>query len=439
MCRAPFKTQTMFKLLRSVYSSILEPMGLSESTYLIVLEGSLFFTLVVVAILAYYFSWFVIRRTLVEVIKRTENQYDDLLLKNKLISRVSYLVPSYIISQYAPETLSSFPVAFNFVQNAIEVYVIFVVGLIIDSLISSGHDIYKTFEVSKSKPIKGLVQVLKIVLYIAVGLMIIATLGGRSIGSMLIGLGTLSAVLMLIFKDPILGFVGGMQLSLNNMVRIGDWISMPKYGADGDVLEITLTTVKVQNWDRTITTIPTYAMITDSFQNWRGMEDSGGRRIKRHINIDMESVGFASSEMLEKYKQYQLITDYVTNKENDIALYNKKHKIDTSTLVNGRRQTNLGVFRAYLKAYLRNHPKVHQEMIMLVRQLQPTEKGIPIEIYVFSNRQAWVEYEDVQSDIFDHVLSVVPMFDLKLFQAPNNNSLNRLSSALEGALGKEKQ
>ncbi len=421
----------MFDFIRKGVTKLFHSLQFPEDTLLILSEGISFLLLLVLAIIAYYLSWYIIKRTLIVIIKKSENQFDDILLKNKTISRFSYLVPSYIINLFAPVTLPSFPQAYEFVQNTIEVYVVFVVALVLDSLLSTAHDIYKTFEVSKSKPIKGLIQVLKIVLYIAAGLMIIATLAGQSIGSMLIGLGTVSAVLMLIFKDPILGFVGGMQLSMNDMVRIGDWISMPKYGADGDVLEITLTTVKVQNWDRTITTIPTYAMVTDYFQNWRGMEESGGRRIKRHISLDMESVRFCTPEMLEKYKRYQLISQYIEDKEKDIEADNTANGIDTSNLVNGRRQTNLGVFRAYIKAYLTNHPRVHLGMTMLVRQLQPTEKGIPIEIYVFSNRQAWAEYEDLQSDIFDHVLSVIPMFDLRIFQAPNNYSLSKLAEVLQ--------
>jgi miniconductance mechanosensitive channel len=428
----------MFEFIRKSVSKLLEPLQFSDSLLLMLSEGISFVSLLALAIITYYLTWYIIKRTLVVVITRSENKYDDILLKNKTISRFAYLVPSYIINTFAPATLPSFPQVYAFVQNTIEVYVVFVVALVLDSLLSTAHDIYKTFEVSKSKPIKGLVQVLKIVLYIAAGLLIIATLIGQSIGSMLIGLGTLSAVLMLIFKDPILGFVGGMQLSMNDMVRIGDWISMPKYGADGDVLEITLTTVKVQNWDRTITTIPTYAMVTDYFQNWRGMEESGGRRIKRHISLDMESVRFCTPEMLEKYKRYQLISQYLEDKEKDIEADNKARGIDTSSLLNGRRQTNLGVFRAYIKAYLTSHPRVHLGLTMLVRQLQPTEKGIPIEIYVFSNRQAWSEYEDLQSDIFDHVLSVIPMFDLRIFQAPNNYSLGKLAEVLQEKEGLSK-
>ena len=341
------------------------------------------------------------------------------------------LVPSYIINEFSPQTLPSFPGAFGFVQEAIEVYVIFVIAFVLDAVISSINDLYNTFEISKSKPIKGLMQVLKILLYIVAGLLIIATLIGQNLGNLILGLGTLSAVLMLIFRDPILGFVGGIQLTLNDMVRIGDWISMPKYGADGDVLEITLTTVKVQNWDKTITTIPTYSMVSDYFTNWRGMSESGGRRIKRHVSIDMNSVKFCTPEMLERFKKYQLITNYITDKEKDIEQYNIENKIDTSTLVNGRRQTNLGVFRAYLRIYFEKHPRVNQDMTLIVRQLQPTELGIPIEIYVFSRNKEWVAYEALQSDIFDHILSVIPKFDLHVFQAPSDGSVDRLTQEIK--------
>jgi len=267
-------------------------------------------------------------------------------------------------------------------------------------------------------------------MFIVGTLMIIATLVGRDLNTLILGLGTLSAVMMLVFKDPILGFVGGIQLSQNDMVRIGDWITMPKYGADGDVLEITLTTVKVQNWDKSITTIPTYSMVTDSFQNWRGMQESGGRRIKRHVALDMESVKFCTQEMLERFGKYHLIKDYLKLKEDEIQTYNKINNLDTTVLVNGRRQTNLGVFRAYVLEYLRNHPLIHKEMTLMVRQLQPSEKGIPIEIYVFSNMQEWVDFENLQSNIFDHILAVIPMFELRVYQNPSNSSLSDIAEVL---------
>ena len=237
---------------------------------------------------------------------------------------------------------------------------------------------------------------------------------GKSLYSIIIGLGTISAVLMLIFQDSIKGFVGSIQLSINDMLRIGDWIAVGN--ADGTVQEINLTTVKVQNWDNTITTIPTYQLVSSPFTNWRGMSESGGRRIARSINIDVNTIRYCTPEMLEKYKQYSLVKDYITQREEEIQEYNKANNIDTSQVLNGRQQTNLGIFRAYIKAYLNNNPKLNHNLTMMVRQLQPTEFGVPLQIYAFSSDKQWVNYEEIQSDIFDHIISAATMFDLKIYQ-----------------------
>jgi miniconductance mechanosensitive channel len=229
-----------------------------------------------------------------------------------------------------------------------------------------------------------------------------------------------------VFKDPILGFAAGIQLSANKMVMIGDWVEMPKYDADGDVIEVGLTTVKVQNWDKTITMIPTYSLISESFKNWRGMQDSGGRRIKRSIHIDISSIRFCTGEMLERFAKIQYISDYIAEKKEEVAAHNQTHRVDTSILVNGRHLTNVGTFRAYVEAYLRHHPLINQEMTFLVRQLAPTEHGLPIEIYVFSRDKVWANYEAIQADIFDHLLAVVPEFDLQVFQNPTGSDFQGL-------------
>jgi miniconductance mechanosensitive channel len=245
----------------------------------------------------------------------------------------------------------------------------------------------------------------------------------------------MSAVLMLIFRDPILGFVGGMQLTFNEMVHIGDWISVPQYNADGVVIEITLTVVKVQNWDKTISMIPTYALVSNSFQNWRGMEESGGRRIKRAVNIDMDSIKFCTDEMLAKFKKIHLLKDYIEQKEKEIEAYNKKNNIDPSVKVNGRRQTNIGVFRAYLKAYLQQRQDIHKNMTFLVRQLKPTEKGLPIEVYVFTKTTEWGKYEEIQADIFDHIFAVIPEFELKVYEYPSNSGILEFLEKKENLIG----
>ena len=250
-------------------------------------------------------------------------------------------------------------------------------------------------------------------------IIIVGILINRSPLVLLTGLGASAAVLMLVFKDSIMGFVSGIQLSANNMLKVGDWITMPKYGADGTVIEVTLNTVKVRNFDKTITTIPPYLLISDSFQNWRGMQESGGRRVKRSINIDMNSVCFCTSDMLEKYRRIQLLKEYVESTEQRLASYNEAHEIDNSVLVNGRRQTNLGVFRAYLTSYLKSLPEVNHDLTCMVRQLQPTADGIPLELYFFSSTTVWVDYEGIQADVFDHVLAIIPEFGLRVFQRPS--------------------
>ncbi len=242
---------------------------------------------------------------------------------------------------------------------------------------------------------------------------------------MLTGLGAMAAVLMLVFKDTILGFVASIQLSANQMVNVGDWISMPKYNADGDVIDISLNTVKVQNWDKTIATIPTYALVSESFNNWRGMEESGGRRIKRSINIDMSSVTFLNASQIEKFRKYYLLKDYITQKEKEIAAYNNSLEMEEGEVTNGQKMTNLGTFRKYLEEYLQNLPEINKEMTFLVRQLQTSDKGLPLEIYVFSKEQAWAKYEGIQADIFDHVLAILPEFDLRVFQNPTGSDFQK--------------
>jgi miniconductance mechanosensitive channel len=301
------------------------------------------------------------------------------------------------------------------------------IGLLFaDSFINAMHEVYLSLSISKHRPIKGYIQIVKIGIYFIAIIIIIATVFGKSPKGLLTALGTAAAVLILVFKDTILGFVASIQLSANKMVKPGDWISIPSHNADGTVIEISLNTVKIQNWDKTITTVPTYALVSDSFYNWKGMEESGGRRIKRSVIIDMKSIKFCTPEMIKKFKKIQILRDFIEKKEKELDAHNKKHKIDNSVLVNGRRMTNVGVFRAYIEAYLYNHPKINNEMTSMVRQLQPTDKGLPLQIYVFSNDKRWVEYEKIQSDIFDHILAVAPEFDLRVFQNPSGYDVVKL-------------
>lgn len=382
----------------------------------------------IIVIIFSFAAYFILRKILLQVITRlaakSKTNWDDKLVNKRVFHKLAYLAPALIIYYLTPLVIPDWEILFHIIQLAAKIYIYTMTMLVIFSVLDVANDIYQSYSIARKRPIKSFLQVIKIVIIVVYILMIVNLLfvGEKSFG-WLAGLGAFSAVFLLIFRDPILGFVGGFQLAFNDMLRIGDWIEMEKYGADGTVTEINLTTVKVQNWNKTISTIPTYALITDSYKNWRGMEESGGRRIKRSIIIDMNSVKFCTPEMLEKFTRIEHVSEYVRKTEEAIRKYNEEHEIDNSTLVNGRRQTNIGIFRAYLKGYLRNHPKVNQNMTFLVRQLQPTEKGIPIEVYVFSKVQAWADYEDIQSDIFDHILAVVPQFDLKVFQNPSGSDI----------------
>ncbi len=371
-------------------------------------------TLLAVGVLLYFLAKFLIKKTVYIIIKKTPSKYDDLLIKNKVLIRICLLIPAILVRYYADDVLPTFPDAEAVVIKLAKIYEIIVYTSILISLVNTAHDLYNSFEMSKIKPIQGLIQVTKGILYAVCVLLITAFLLGKSVGTIVIGLGTLSAVLMLIFQDSIKGFVGSIQLSVNDMLRIGDWIVMGQ--ADGTVQEINLTTVKVQNWDNTITTIPTYTLVSAPFTNWRGMSESGGRRIARSINIDVNTIHYCTPEMLEKYKHYALVKDYITQKEEDIQEYNRANGIDTSEIMNGRQQTNLGIFRAYIKAYINNNPKLNHNLTMMVRQLQPTEFGVPMQIYAFSSDKQWVNYEEIQSDIFDHIIAAAAMFDLKIYQ-----------------------
>ena len=350
--------------------------------------------------------------------KKTTNQLDDLIIEKKIINKGMHIIPSILIFTMLPLAYPS-PAdkeILVLLQKLCQIYIITVSLLFINSLLNLGVELFHRNDKFKDKPLKGFVQIVQVILFSVGVILLISILINESPSTIFTGIGASAAILMLVFKDTILGFVAGIQLSANDMLRVDDWISMPKYGADGTVIEITLNTVKVKNFDNTISTIPPYALISESFQNWRGMRESPGRRIKRSINLDMNSVKFCTPEMLEKYRKISLLAGYINDTENKLQTYNQTNQIDNSILVNGRRQTNLGVFRAYLQRYLESLPEVNKEMICMVRHLQPTEKGIPMELYFFSSIKDWVIYETIQADVFDHVLAVIPEFDLQIFQ-----------------------
>ncbi|WP_449539158.1 mechanosensitive ion channel family protein [Ferdinandcohnia sp. Marseille-Q9671] len=388
--------------------------------YLSVIIMILFIALI--CVLANFITKQVIIRIISRIVTKSKFTWDDMLLERKVFRRLSHIVPAIIIHQFA----GTFPNYENLIVMGANIYIILVGLLVINSLLDAANDIYQTYEISKTRPIKGYVQVVKIIIITLGVILIIANLMGESPLILLSGIGALSAVFMLVFKDSLLGLVAGIQLTSNDMVRVGDWIEMPKYGADGDIIDISLNTVKVQNFDKTITTIPSYAMISDSFINWRGMQTSGGRRIKRSLFIDKNSITFCSDEMIEKFKKIHYLSDYITYRENEIEEYNSKNEIDRSNPVNGRALTNIGVFRAYISNYLQHHHGIHKGMTLMVRQLAPTEHGLPIEIYAFTNDIRWDVYETIQADIFDHLFAVAPEFGLRLFQNPSGHDFRAL-------------
>ena len=401
-------------------------LGLTTGMVESLVRGGLILLVLLLSWVAHRVSQGPINRSIEKFAHYTIQQWDDILVEKHIVKRILYFIPLillYVLSSPILTGTSLLPLS----QTLISVLFLIAGMMFLDAMLSALLAIYGKSAIAKEISITPFVQVLKLGLYFVTGILLLSLLLQKTPLYFLSGLGALTAVLMFVFKDVLMGFVAGIQLIANKMVAPKDWIEMPKYGADGDVLEITLTTVKVQNFDNTITTIPTYALINESFKNWRNMNLSGGRRIKRYVNIDLGSIKFCSSEMLERFKRIQLISQYIQNRQEEILVYNKKHQVDESTLVNGRRLTNIGVFRSYVEAYLRQHPMIHKDMTFLIRQLSPSENGLPIEIYVFCKDTNWTAYEAIQADIFDHILAVVPEFDLRVFQEPSGSDFQKIA------------
>ncbi|AIQ38780.1 mechanosensitive ion channel domain-containing protein [Paenibacillus sp. FSL R7-0312] len=373
----------------------------------------------------------IVLKIIIHIINNNRYTWDNIFLEKKVFHKLSHLAPAFIIYYAAP----IFPLYQSFIVKVALAYMIIVTIRVLNALLDAIDTIYRTYEVSKIRPIKGYIQVAKIFLYIIGAIVVISNLMGQNPLILLSGLGALSAVLMLVFKDSILGLVAGVQLSSNDMVRVGDWIEMPKYNADGNVIDITLNTVKVMNFDKTITMIPSYALISDSFKNWRGMEASGGRRMKRSVCIDTSSICFCTKEMIEEFRKVHYLSDYITTRIDEINAYNIEHHINMESKVNGRQLTNIGVFREYVQEYLRNHPKIHKNMTLIVRQLEAGDSGLPLEIYAFSNETTWGVYEAVQSDIFDHIFAIIPLFGLRIFQNPTGQDILNLKERREYSIG----
>ncbi|MDD3772919.1 MAG: mechanosensitive ion channel [Weeksellaceae bacterium] len=421
---------TNIQVQSEVYTWLFEKLlnsGLSEKMAHSVNSVLVIIFLAIVLYVVDYVSRWILRSIIVRAVRKTKTKFDDYLIENKVIKYFMHIVTIIIAKLFLPLIFLGLPKWINVTMKFTDVVMIITVGLFANGIIKSVRDWLKTKKAFQDKPIDSYAQVITLLVFFVCGIIIFSSLTGKSPYAFLVSLGAASAILMLIFKDTILGFVASIQVSANDMVRVGDWVEMPKYGADGDVISINLNTVKVSNWDKTITTVPTYAFITDSFKNWRGMTETGGRRIKRSIHLKMSSFKFLEDSDLAQFKKYRLIKDYILEKEQEIEEYNKT--IDAaSTPVNIRRMSNIGVFRIYAENYLKENNRIHKNMTSMVRQLAPTSQGLPLEIYCFSSDIRWIYYEQIMADIFDHLLTIVPEFGLEIFEEPTGGDFAKLTS-----------
>ena len=372
--------------------------------------------IILITILLSYVSRNFIKKIFTQIAKRTSSNFDDSLIENKIPSLLGYLPPLFFLIIQVPQVLSSFQNLSVVILNILEALAAFIGILIIRGVLKSITDQLRNLSILKDKPLESYLQVFMIFIWFVGGIIILSLLTGKEVGVFLTTLGALSAVILLIFKDTLLGFVASIQITINDTVRIGDWITMKNYNADGDVIAISLSTVKIQNFDKTITTIPTYKLISDSFTNWRGMSDSDGRRIKRAILVKASSIKFINDAEIKSLKKIDLIADYIKRRNDEIKSHNDLIQTDKIELINGRNFTNIGLFRAYIKSYLDNHSKINNKMTVMCRQLSPTPTGIPLEVYAFITDKDWTAYEGIVSDIFDHLLSALPSFDLENFE-----------------------
>lgn len=406
-------------------------LGLSEYYSYLINSALLSIALIIVL----YVVDFVLRKVLllllINFIHKSKTKLDDLLIHNKVLQYLTHIIPIFIAKTAIPLIFTGFPNWINFALKAVDIALIFTICLLLKNISKAFRDLLQAKSAFADKPLDSYVQVISIILYSISGILIYSIVTGESPKSFLVSLGAASAILMLVFKDSILGFVASIQVSSNDMVRVGDWIEMTKYGADGTVIQINLSTVKVQNFDKTITTIPTYALISDSFKNYRGMQNAGGRRIKRSLNIKMSSVRFLEDKEIEELKKIQILKPYIEKRSEEIRNFNAQNIVDPTVKVNGRRMTNIGLFREYIKEYTFQNPNIHKDFHFIVRQMQATEHGVPLELFMFTNTTVWVEYEGIMGDIFDHLFAVVPYFHLEIFELPASDDVRELIHSIK--------
>ena len=380
------------------------------------------------AILADVVTKRIILRTIERIVKRSSTTLDDVFFEKKVFDALAHIAPALIIRIGAPIVFDDFPAILPTLFKIIQLYILAIIVWVMNSFFDALLELSQRSKYFRDKPILSYVQLGKLITFLVAGVMLFSVLFSKSPVVVLSAFGAVAAVLIFVFKDTILGLVASIQISVNDMLRVGDWVSMEKYGADGDVIKITLNTIVVQNWDKTISTVPAYAFVSDSFKNWRGMSEAGGRRIKRALNVNIRSVKFCDQEMLCRFKKFELLADYLNDRAAEVEQYNQDRKVDKTYPLNGRHLTNIGVFRAYAVRYLANHPHIRQDMTHMVRQLNPTEAGIPMEIYCFTNTVEWLAYENIQGDIFDHLMAAASLFDLEIFQNPAGSDFQRLAN-----------
>ena len=415
---------TAFDYIENWVDNLLIGFGVSQEWTIYLRLLSLLLALVLISGIGYYITKKVIINYFYKLVRKSSIKWDDLLADREVFNNVAHIVPAFFVRILAPTIFHDFELVLPFIIKLTNIYLLIVGMTIVVALLKVAECAFSSLDAFKDKPLTSYFQLIRILFYIATAIFIFSILLGKSPLYFLSAFGAMTAILLLVFKDTILGLVASVQMSTNDMVRVGDWIEMPKFNADGDVIAINLNTVKVQNFDKTITTIPTYYFVTDSFKNWRGMIHSGGRRIKRSIFVDANSIRFVDPKTREEFKKIHLITDYLTKRQKEIETFNTTYNVDTSVLINGRRMTNIGVFRNYIELYLKSHPNISNEMTIMVRQMTSEDKGIPLEIYCFTDTTEWLDYESIQSDIFDHLFAAASYFNINLFQQPSGKDIS---------------
>lgn len=408
--------------------SQVEELGIeiNHTTSLVMIFGIIFITAIIVHVILHW----VVLRAFEKRANASSRLWLQIITQNKLFHRLAFTLQGIIVNIQAALWLQKGSEAAEILVTCAQLWIMMYALLSLFSLLDVILNLSQKLPAASQLPLKGIFQGIKLIGAIIVGILMISLLIGQSPAILISGLGAMAAVLMLVFKDPILGLVAGIQLSANDMLKLGDWLEMPKYGADGAVIDIGLTTVKVRNWDNTITTIPTWSLVSDSFKNWSGMSASGGRRIKRSISIDATSIHFLDEDECQRLHKAHLLKPYLTTRHQEISEWNQQLDAPESVL-NHRQMTNIGTFRAYLNEYLRHHPRIRKDMTLMVRQLAPDDHGLPIEIYAFTNTVVWLEYESIQADIFDHIFAVVEEFGLRIHQSPTGNDIRALSGVFQ--------